>query len=125
MNRAAIRRPFHLFGNEVLNELFCPTEEDARAFADATTENFTEWMKKVADAPQSRTKALVTAYLCAHIETAFELGWREALGREAIPFIKLQRDRLAGHCDSLIAQRDGKEPIHVRRLQPVVDKCNP
>lgn len=112
----------NLFTNEVLNDIFCATREDSHQWCKQCVSTFDEFMGRghLQGDPTARDAAIVS-YICAHVETAFELGWREALAREAIPVIKQTRDRLRDHCDELIAQRDGKEPIRVRYLQPLVD----
>ena len=101
----------HLFNNEVLNQLFCRTQKDARVFCRECVSTFREMF---GDAATLLEDHRIIAHQAAMTETAFELGWREALRREAIPRIKRVRDNLLHHCDILVAQRDGVEPIHVR-----------
>ena len=101
----------HLFENEVLNQLFCRTAKDTRTFCRECVGTFRELFGE--DAMQGEEHRII-AHQAAMTETAFELGWREALRREAIPRIKRVRDNLLHHCDILVAQRDGEEPIHVR-----------
>ena len=100
----------HLFNNEVLNQLFCHTPKDARVFCRECVSSFREMFGDAMVGEEYR----VICHQAAMMETAFELGWREALRREAIPRIKQVRNTLLAHCDILVAQRDGKESIHVR-----------
>ena len=109
--REASRPKHHLFENEVLNQLFCRTAKDTRTFCCECVSSFRELFGE--DAMQGEEHRII-AHQAAMMETAFELGWREALRREAIPRIKQVRCSLLSHCDTLVAQRDGKEPIHVR-----------
>ena len=101
----------HLFENEVLNQLFCRTEEDTRTFCRESVSTFRELFGEDAMVGEEYR---VICYQAAMMETAFEMGWREALRREAIPRIKQVRNTLLAHCDILVAQRDGKEPTRVR-----------
>ena len=101
----------HLFNNEVLNQLFCRTQKDARVFCRECVSTFREMF---GDAATLLEDHRIIAHDAAMLETAFELGWREALSREAIPRMKQVRTSLLHHCDILVAQRDGEEPIHVR-----------
>ena len=101
----------HLFENEVLNQLFCRTEKDTRTFCRECVSAFRELFGEDAMVGEEYH---VICHQAAMMETAFELGWREALRREAIPRMKQVRNTLLDHCNTLVAQRDGKEPIHVR-----------
>ena len=109
--REASRPKHHLFENEVLNQLFCRSAKDTRTFCCECVSSFRELFG--GDAMQGEEHRII-AHQAAMMETAFELGWREALRREAIPRIKQVRASLLSHCDTLVAQRDGKEPIHAR-----------
>ena len=71
-------KPNHqLFRNKVLNDIFCQTPKDTKEFIDASFEAFQE-----ADAnllPDREYRAYVATFVAGIIETAFELGWREAM----------------------------------------------
>ena len=95
----------------MLNQIFCRTEKDTRAFCRESVSTFRDFF---GDAATLIEDLPIIANQAAMLETAFELGWREALRREAIPRIKQVRSSLLSHCNTLVAQRDGEEPIHVR-----------
>lgn len=90
------RPAHHMFGNAVLNELFCPSPSAARAYVDASVETFDEWFH-TPEIPDECREARITAYIMGVMETAFELGWREAMKREAIPQVKLIKNRMDAH----------------------------
>lgn len=73
------RKSHHIFTNPRLNEIFCATPKAARGFVDAAFESFRE-----ADAnllPDDEYRIHVASFVAAVIETAFELGWKEAMRR--------------------------------------------
>lgn len=80
---------YRLFGNAVLNDIFCSTEEDTAEFCQTVSDNFVEHVVKHFDPtlPPDDKKQLLTnqlrliAYTCGHIEASFELGWNEAMRR--------------------------------------------
>ena len=106
--------PKHLlFKNEVLNQLFCRTAKDTCTFCREALAMHEEFFKNPVTL-MGESEHRIVAHHLAIMEAAFELGWREALRREAIPRIKQVRNTLLAHCDILVAQIDGKEPIRVR-----------
>ena len=90
------RPAYHMFGNAVLNELFCPSPSAARAYVDASVENFDEWFHTPEISDECR-EVRITSYIMGVMETAFELGWREAIKREAIPQVRLMKNRMDTH----------------------------
>ncbi len=73
------KKSHHIFTNPHLNEIFCATPKAAREFVDAAFESFRD-----ADAnllPDDKYRIHVASYVAGVIETAFELGWKEAMTR--------------------------------------------
>lgn len=73
------REKYHIFGNKQMNELFCATPEATREFIDAAFEAFHD-----ADAnllPDREYRIHVASFVAGVMETAFELGWKEAMKR--------------------------------------------
>ena len=73
------RKKYHIFGNKRMNELFCATPKATREFIDAAFEAFHD-----ADAnllPDREYRIHVASFVAGVMETAFELGWEEAMKR--------------------------------------------
>ena len=105
-NTAKADRPvYHIFENAVLNEIFCPTEEESQVFLQNMMDVFIDKVVKRIDVSKAfydkkegdRMCRLLFTHMCAHIETAFELGWREAMNREAVPQLRLMKERMDAH----------------------------
>ena len=80
---------YRLFGNAVLNDIFCYSEEASVDFCQLAYDRFMECVVKLFDPTLppddkeqlSKMRHRVVAHICAHIECAFELGWNEAMRR--------------------------------------------
>ena len=73
------REKYHIFGNKQMNEIFCATPKATREFIDAAFEAFHD-----ADAnllPDREYRIHVASFVAGVMETAFELGWKEAMKR--------------------------------------------
>ena len=73
------REKYHIFGNKQMNELFCATPKATREFIDVAFEAFHD-----ADAnllPDREYRIHVASFVAGVMETAFELGWKEAMKR--------------------------------------------
>lgn len=69
----------HIFANKVLNEIFCATPKDTREFVTTAYEMFCD-----ADAnlmPEKEYRVHVASFVAGVMETAFEMGWNEAMKR--------------------------------------------
>ena len=80
---------YRIFGNEILNDIFCHTEEEAIDFCQMIRDRFTECVAKRIDPTLplddkeqfNNMQRYLVAHICGHIEAAFELGWNEAMQR--------------------------------------------
>lgn len=71
-------KTYEIFSNERLNEIFCPDESEARCFTKTAWETFYKHILSGLERTGSLS-LLVASYHAAVLETAFELGWREAM----------------------------------------------
>ena len=80
---------YRIFGNEILNDIFCHTEEEANDFCQMIRDRFMECVAKRLDPTlppgdkeqHHKMQRYLVAHICGHIEAAFELGWNEAMQR--------------------------------------------
>lgn len=79
------RKPkHHLFNNKILNDILCPTEECSREFAEHAISTLVDTIRRHdAQNDSVKMRRLFIAYVCAHVETSFELGWKEAILRSS------------------------------------------
>jgi hypothetical protein len=79
-NKSKCGKSHHLFTNKVLNNLFCSTKEDMREFCREAVETYDEWFGEPITLMGQRENRIIS-YHAAMVETAFELGWNEAMKR--------------------------------------------
>ena len=73
------KKKYHIFGNNRLTELFCASPKDTVEFVNTAFEMFRD-----ADAnllPELEYRIHVASFVAGVMETAFELGWKEAMKR--------------------------------------------
>ena len=77
------KKKYHIFTNNRLNELFCATPKDTVEFVNTAFETFRD-----ADAnllPELEYRIHVASFVAGVMETAFELGWNEAMKKMKTP----------------------------------------
>jgi hypothetical protein len=75
------KKIYHIFGNKQLNEMFCDSRESSIDFCRMSVDKFDEWF----GSPRLKVSLIgerehkIVAFMAGLIETAFELGWKEAM----------------------------------------------
>ena len=85
------KKKHHIFTNKQLNEMFCATPKDTREFVNTAFEMFCD-----ADAnllPDLEYRIHVASFVAGVMETAFELGWNEAMKKMKTPSNSPSRGR--------------------------------
>lgn len=78
MSKKSKKPKHHLFGNATLNELFCSSAESSREFCRLAVKTHDEHFGSPVTLMGER-ECKIISYQSAVMETAFELGWREAM----------------------------------------------
>jgi hypothetical protein len=77
------KQNYHIFGNNRLNEMFCDSREASINFCRLSVDKFDGWFDtprlKVTHIGERENK--IVAFMAGMMETAFELGWNEAMQR--------------------------------------------
>ena len=90
-NNKPNKKKHHIFTNKQLNELFCATPKDTVEFVNTAFEMFCD-----ADAnllPDLEYRIHVASFVAGVMETAFELGWNEAMKKMKTPSNSPSRGR--------------------------------
>ena len=78
---------YRIFGNEILNDIFCDSREAFIDFYRLSVERFDQWFDnprlKVTFIGERENK--IVAFMAGLMETAFELGWNEAMKKMKTP----------------------------------------
>ena len=94
-NNKTDKKKHHIFGNKQLNEMFCDSREASIDFCRLSVDNFDQWF----DNPRLKVTLIgerenkIVAFMAGLMETAFELGWNEAMKKMKTPSNSPSRGR--------------------------------
>ena len=72
-----VKPKHHIFTNKYLNQIFCATPKDTRDFIDRA---FRTYLEADANLLSERDYRIhVASFVAGVMETAFEMGWKEAI----------------------------------------------
>ena len=77
------KQNYHIFGNKQLNKMFCDSREASINFCRLAVDKFDDWFDnpRLEVTHMGERENKIVAYMAGLIETAFELGWSEAMKR--------------------------------------------
>ena len=75
---------YRIFDNEILNDIFCSTKEDMREICRKAVETYDDCFGEPITLMGQRENRIIS-YHVAMMETAFELGWKEAMKKMKTP----------------------------------------